>query len=55
MSNKKSIKERREDALYKFAKNSNGHDRRELMDYLLATISHKQIKEAVEYFNIEVE
>jgi len=51
---KKSIKERRLDAIYNFKNCSNSTQRDELLELLLAMATHAQIKEAVEQLNIPI-
>lgn len=55
MANKKPITERRLNALYNHVNTSNSRTRQDILDFLLATISHRQVKELVERFNIKVE
>ena len=52
---KVSIRERRLTALYNYCNNSNSTTQRELLTFLLATASHKIIKEAVEQFDIKID
>ena len=51
---KKPLPIRRLDAIYEYYNYATRSRRDELLTYFLATVSHKQIKEAVEYFNIKV-
>ena len=51
---KKTIQERRLDAIYNYRNCSNKAQRKELLNFFLATASHKQIKEAIDEFGIKV-
>jgi hypothetical protein len=47
-----SIKERRLKAIYEFSRTTSGKD--DLLDFLLAIVSHRQIKQACEELGIEI-
>lgn len=53
MSN--SIRQKRMNALYDYVWSTNNYQRREILTFLLSIISHKQIKEVVDFFNIQLE
>lgn len=49
------VKDERYKALYYFIKNSDGRKKEEILNFIIATqINNNQIKEVIEYFNIEV-
>jgi hypothetical protein len=54
MSTKKSIRERRLDAIYNFKNSCNSREQKELLDFFLATASHSKIKDVIEQFGIKV-
>jgi len=47
-----NIREKREHALYEFSR-GNDYKRKELISFLLSTISHQLIKNACEHFNLK--
>lgn len=55
MSGKKPITERSLDAFYNHVNTSTLKGQKEVLDYLMATISHVHVKEAVGHFSINVE
>lgn len=52
---KKSIQQRRLDAVYKYRYNSNSTQQKELLDLLLAMVPHSVIKDIVQELNLKIE
>jgi hypothetical protein len=48
------LRERRLDALYAYRNRANSTQQKELLDFLLATASHKRVKLAIEVLGILV-
>jgi len=51
----KSIKQKRQEALYKYVQCSHGGKQKDVLSFMMAILPDKQIKEVIEYFDIKVE
>ena len=54
MSKSQSLQQKRLAAIYKFKDYSDSSKQKEMLEFFLASCSHKLIKEAIDYFNIKI-